>query len=151
MSSGLQELTTGVAGMDFEHGLQVGLIEAFQAAVGSGHGAEEASRILERLLDFTNAHFLAEQLMMRLHNYPGYEGHVQEHDRLVETLQRLQRSVADGSLAASAQTAGRLRDWLVTHVQAQDQAFAAFLREPRSLGAEGGTGGPRSQAFPGVE
>jgi hemerythrin-like metal-binding protein len=128
----LGALATGVAEVDFEHGLQIGLIESFREAVAGEGAAADAQAILERLKDFTNAHFLAEQLLMRLHNYPGYEAHVQEHDRLVEALGTMQASLASGELKASADAAELLSEWFGTHVQTLDQAFAAFLKESRS-------------------
>jgi hemerythrin len=147
----LGDLATGVAEMDFEHGLQIGLIDSFRAAVAEGRGAEEARRILDRLMDFTNAHFLAEQLMMRLHNYPGYEGHVQEHDRLVDALKTLQQHLASGALELSGQAAERLQEWLLGHLQSQDRALATFLTKPRSGQAAPGSRNTDTPAFPGVE
>ena len=146
----LGKLATGVPEMDFEHGLQIGLIEAFQSAVAGG-GGEAPGRILERLMDFTNAHFLAEQLMMRLHNYPDYEGHVQEHDRLVDALKTLQQHLASGALELSGQAAERLQEWLLGHLQSQDQALATFLKKPRSGQAAPGSRNTDAPAFPGVE
>ena len=145
----LGKLATGVPEIDFEHGLQIGLIEALQSAVAGGAGSEEPGRILERLMDFTNAHFLAEQLKMRLHNYPDYEGHVQAHDGLVDALKAIQAGLASGAAADASAAARQLHDWWVTHVQTLDQAFAAFLKQrPAETAAPGGSG-PR--AFPGVE
>jgi len=147
----LGKRATGVPEIDFEHGLQIGLIEAFQSAIAGGGGGEEPRRILERLMDFTNAHFLAEQLMMRLYNYPDYEGHVQEHDRLVDALKVIQDGLASGAPADGSGAVGRLHEWWVTHVQTQDQAFAAFLKERAPAGEGVPSSGAGPKAFPGVE
>lgn len=118
----------GVGALDLEHGVQFGLLDAFRRAVGrpQDHAAGEA--VLRQLLDYTGVHFLSEQLLMRLHAYPGYEAHVQEHDRLHGELRALEARYAAGELAASRATADALRDWLERHVHGLDRALADYLR-----------------------
>ena len=86
---------TGVAELDREHALELRVVREIQAALLEGE-RDQALALLERLEDFTNAHFLTEQLLMRLHAYPGYEAHQQEHDRLIGELQELSRVLASG-------------------------------------------------------
>lgn len=58
-------------------------------ADGAGAGALCRGRsgkvlvLMDQLEIFANAHFLAEQHLMRLHAYPGFESHEVEHDRLI--------------------------------------------------------------------
>ena len=69
-----QHAQSGVAEMDQEHALELQIVRSIQAALAdSDH--DKVSELLQQLEDFTNAHFLAEQLLMRLHAYPGYEAH----------------------------------------------------------------------------
>jgi hemerythrin len=122
----------GVPELDLEHAVQVRLVEAFLMAVSQGPGAPPAGPILLQLLDYTEAHFLAEQLLMRLHAYPGYEGHLAEHEHLVATLRSLKTRLQDDPAEARAVAAG-LRDWLLGHIQSHDRALATYLknRPPR--------------------
>jgi hemerythrin len=128
-------LITGTREMDVEHGLHAALVEAFREAVAEGKGASEAAAILERLEGYTNARFLAEQLLMRLHAYPGYQAHQQEHDRLVEALRLLREKYAGGGTALTAEAAAALRDWLASHVQTLDRALVRHLEEQRGRNA----------------
>lgn len=128
-------LSTGILDMDVEHGLQVALVEAFRSAVAEGRGADETDAILQRLEDYTNSHFLAEQLLMRLHSYPGYEAHLHEHDRLAQALRLLRERHAGGAAPPTAEAAAGLRDWLASHIKTLDRALARFVEQEREMDA----------------
>jgi hemerythrin len=126
-SSELPEpLQTGVDEMDREHALELQIVRSIQGALASGERSE-IPQLLERLEDFTNAHFLAEQLLMRLHSYPGFAAHQQEHDQLMEELRHLSRQLLAEDAADSMGQAEKLERWLITHIQSEDQALAEFL------------------------
>jgi hemerythrin len=118
----------GVAALDVEHGVQFDLLDAFRRALQQPQAHAVGGAVLRQLLDFTDAHFLSEQLLMRLHAYPGYEAHVQEHDRLNEELRALEARYAEGEMEASLAAADALSDWLEVHVRGHDRALAAYLR-----------------------
>lgn len=122
-----EDLRTGVDEMDREHALELQIVRSIQTALAGGDRSE-LPQLLEQLEDFTNAHFLAEQLLMRLHSYPGFEAHQREHDDLMEELKGLvQKLLADDS-TDSARTAENLERWLITHIQSEDQALAEYLK-----------------------
>lgn len=123
-----EELKTGVDEMDREHALELQIVRAIQAALASKDRAE-LPQLLEQLQDFTNAHFLAEQLLMRLHSYPGFEAHQREHDDLMEELKGLGETLLADDTADPAAAAASLERWLITHIQSEDQALAEFLRQ----------------------
>ncbi len=124
-----RDLKLGVPEIDAEHGLQIGLVDALEDAVAQGRERELADGILEKLLDFTNVHFLAEELMMRLHEYPQYEPHIAEHDRLVRELEDLRRSYRAGDRGVTLEVIHQLRSWLRGHIETKDLAFARFLTD----------------------
>lgn len=123
-----EELKTGVDEMDREHALELQIVRAIQAALASKDRAE-LPQLLEQLQDFTNAHFLAEQLLMRLHSYPGFEAHQREHDDLMEELKGLGETLLADDTADPAAAAASLERWLIAHIQSEDQALAEFLRQ----------------------
>ena len=67
-----QSLMIGNTSMDLEHRLQMGLIHALEEALRAGQPRDETTKILSQLYEYTNAHFLAENLLMRLYAYPEY-------------------------------------------------------------------------------
>jgi hemerythrin len=123
-----EELKTGVDEMDREHALELQIVRAIQAALASNNRTE-LPQLLEQLQDFTNAHFLAEQLLMRLHSYPGFEAHQHEHDDLMEELSVLGEALLAEDAVDPAEAAANLERWLIAHIQSEDQALAEFLRQ----------------------
>lgn len=118
---------TAVREIAGEHDLQIQLIRALGLALATGD-RPVILEILARLEETTNAHFLGEQLLMRLHAYPGYEMHTQEHDRLVEELGRLRSALAGGPHAqVPPDFAGSLERWLLVHMDTLDQALVDYL------------------------
>ena len=122
---------TGIDEMDREHALELQIVRAIQQALASGDRSE-LPQLLEQLEDFTNAHFLAEQLLMRFHSYPGFEAHQREHDDLMEEFRELGQKLMAEDSARSAEMAENLERWLITHIQSEDQALAEYLKSRES-------------------
>jgi hemerythrin-like metal-binding protein len=119
-----RDLSVGHAVVDGEHGVQVQLVEALQAALTSGGDRAHAEEILDRLLVFSDMHFGSEELLMRLHSYPRYGLHVDEHRRLLEGLRALHARI--GKDPGPAELVEDLRRWLVGHIAGMDRDFAGF-------------------------
>ena len=116
--------------MEAEHRVQLELLRSLQEALAQGDEDRAVSGdLLKQLLDYSEAHFLSEQLLMRLHAYPAYEEHVQEHDRLIETLRSLSDDWARGEGEAAGNLLRRVEDWLLTHMKTTDEALATYLAE----------------------
>ena len=113
--------------MDGEHRLQIALLQAFRESVREGRDPVETARILEQADEFTRAHFMSEQLLMRLYDYPQYQKHVDEHDRMVEDLESLGTQFRSGDQKLAASTAEAVVAWLVGHVQRSDRDVAQYL------------------------
>lgn len=127
-AEGRAQLDLGLASVGVEHLLQVGLLDAFRRALDEPAARDAGAAALGQLREYTQVHFLSEQLLMRLHAYPGYEAHVREHERLLEELQALERRFRAGELPASLTTAETLRDWLERHMREMDHALTDYLR-----------------------
>ena len=118
----------GVETMGDEHRLQLALAGELATAIREGRDGAATQEILERLQAYTEAHFRAEQLMMRLHGFPLYQGHVCEHDRLLAELTAIGRTLAAGGNALA--TAEHLEGWLTTHILGMDRTYADFTAQP---------------------
>jgi hemerythrin-like metal-binding protein len=118
-----RDLSVGHDVVDGEHGVQVQLVEALQAALSSGADRPHAEEILDRLLVFTDMHFGSEELLMRLHSYPRYGLHVDEHRRLLDGLREIHARLGKGQ--APADLVEDLHRWLVGHIAGMDRDFAA--------------------------
>ncbi len=124
-----QSLMVGNKSMDLEHRLQIGLIHALDEAIRAGQDREEVAKILSQLYEYTNAHFLAENLLMRLHAYPDYQAHADEHDRLVGSLESLRRTFDSGETGLTLDSIEALRNWLGVHIQGMDRRLSSYVAE----------------------
>jgi len=118
-----------IAEMEREHALEIRMVRDLQAALAAGDQAT-AEALFGQLEDFTNAHFLAEQLVMRLHAYPALAAHQEQHDRLVAELRDLRRSLDAGAPADPLGAVARLERWLYAHMESEDRALVDFLQQP---------------------
>ncbi len=118
-----------IAEMEREHALEIRMVRDLQTALAAGDQAT-AEALFGQLEDFTNAHFLAEQLVMRLHAYPALAAHQEEHDRLVAELRDLRRCLDAGAPADPLGAVARLERWLYAHMESEDRALVDFLQQP---------------------
>ena len=119
------ELHSTVADADTvsrEHQVQVRLIQALGAAVARG---ENVARTLAQLSEYSRAHFLSEELLMRLYDYPDYATHVLDHEKMVEWLDEL--DVRQGDAAAMAQAVQELSAIFLRHIGVADTGLHDFL------------------------
>jgi hemerythrin len=113
---------------DREHQIQLGLLEALCAATSDAQAAVPVAEILQQLISYSEAHFMSEELLMRLHSYDDYEDHVSDH---IDMMDRLNAIAAAQSSGGSALVSGNAREvlaFLNQHIATRDQRFAVFMR-----------------------
>ena len=122
----VEGLLTGQDGLDDEHRFQLELLTAFARALEDGRGAA-IDDILDPLIEYTKVHFSSEELLMRLYQYPHYQEHVDDHERIVERLEDLRRARLAGSEASAGSDADQPSDWISAHIRGADRALGHFL------------------------
>lgn len=122
-------LKVGDKTIDGEHDLQMQLLDSLSQALSKGGEFTPTRHILEQFIEFSDMHFLSEQLIMRLHSYPGYEAHLEEHTRLMKKVREIRDSIVRGEKVPSLQIVQELREWLLLHIASEDAAFGEFLRK----------------------
>jgi len=119
-------IETGVDSMDMEHRLQVSLVNALDELIGRGTDPGLVAKTLSQLVDFTNVHFLSEELMMRLHAYPQHDAHKIEHAHLAEQVEEIRRRVETSDQRSALASIADLKTWLVNHIKSMDDSFALW-------------------------
>ena len=120
---------TGSATADTEHGIQLGLLDAAISAL-----AEEPARageLLDQLHAYSEAHFLSEQLLMRMAARVNYEGHVEEHTRLMQELQKARAKFDDERPEAAREALEAHQAHLLDHIRSWDRS----VEDPPQPGA----------------
>jgi len=121
--------------IDAEHDLQMQLLDSLTMALEKGGDFSPTKYVLEQFIEFSDMHFLSEQLVMRLHAYPAYETHLEEHTRLMKKVREIRETVFHGEKLPSIQLIRELRDCLLTHIATEDAAFGEYLRKKEGQSA----------------
>ena len=118
----------GEKSVDSKHEVQFQLLDSLAQTLAKGDQIAAANYILDQFIEFSDMHFLSEQLVMRLHGYPGYELHLEEHTRLMKKVREIRNSVQHDGQLIGLRLILELRDWLLTHIASEDVAFGNFLK-----------------------
>jgi hemerythrin len=112
--------------MDDQHKKLIDMINDLHDAMKVGKGKEVIGKVLNGLMDYTRRHFTAEENLMKIHGYPGYEDQRKAHNILVNQVEDLRKKFTDGGVQ-SQQVITFLKDWLMNHIKGMDQKYGAHL------------------------
>lgn len=110
-----------------EHEVQLRLLRAVEMLLADPTRAGERRSALDQLIDYTDMHFLSEQLLMRLYAYPQQGAHERRHAELMEQTRALAEELESGDPDAIASLAARLRRCVSDHIAGEDAAFSRYL------------------------
>ena len=113
---------------DSEHQVQLCLLQALCDAVRDQRGAEPVGEILDQLIAYSEAHFMSEELLMRLQSYDDYEGHVDEHIHMMDVLSQIAADHAAGHSSLVSGKAAEVLGFIDNHIATRDRRFADFVR-----------------------
>ena len=123
------ELSIGIDGIDRQHKKLVDLINAIHDAMKQGKAKDIMAKVLKELTDYTVQHFSAEEQFMVKHQYPGYEAHREEHQKLIRKVLAITKDFEAGKLSISMEIMSFLKDWLKDHICVTDKKYAPFFKE----------------------
>lgn len=124
-----QSYSVEIPTIDEQHKTLVELINKLHDARLAGKGADALGLILTELIRYTQTHFAHEERLMRLYNYPDYEGHKKLHNDLVGKVLEVKSKFDAGEKALSGEVFDFLKDWLVNHIQGTDRKYTPFLKQ----------------------
>ncbi len=120
--------TAANADTDRKHEVQLGLMRALCTAAGENCDSAVVGEILQRLIAYSEAHFVSEELLMRLKSYDDYEDHVEDHAQMLDTLRDIAADHAGGTAALIAGHAAELLAFISKHIATRDRRFADYVR-----------------------
>ena len=123
--------SVGIGSVDAQHQGLFAIARELHVAMTNGQGKAAMGKILDRLIQYTAAHFAHEERLMRLADYPGLESHQEEHRALTQKVIDLQREFSSGKTTISVQVLQFLRTWLQQHIQHSDVAYAPYLKQAK--------------------
>lgn len=119
------EFSVGIHEIDEQHKVLVDCISLIEAAVTQQQRWSAVHSALGRLVDFARIHFAVEESLMRIHDYPGLEKHIEEHRQFSSGLKALQEKSLKADV--SQEMAAFIQKELYEHIMTSDKHYAAFL------------------------
>lgn len=129
-------LLTGIDEIDAQHKSLFDCLVALEGAVKAGNGWSMVHYALVELDKYVSVHFAVEEVLMRLHGYPGLDAHCAAHRNFSHQLLHFrQRSLKED---ISHEIVEHLRNWLADHIGKTDQEYVPYLRTAAIKPAGGG-------------
>jgi hemerythrin len=122
-----EALSVGNEFIDRDHQQLIALINTFHEAVSQQRDREAIETSLDRLIDYTRAHFAREEAAMQRIGYDDYPLHKQEHDVLIRDAVELKDIFTSGMAALSIKVSTFLKYWLLTHIMQTDRLLAQAI------------------------
>ena len=121
-----EEMSVGIAVLDEEHRMLLGLIARIGEAASRKTPRGEIAAIFDRLVEYTGKHFEHEEALFKKHGYPEAEAHAAEHRLLAGQVMDLNR---DREAVLPENVSDFLVDWLKVHILGSDRKYSEFLRD----------------------
>ncbi len=117
--------------IDDQHKELINHVNALLSAMAEGKGRDRLTQVLQFIQDYVVVHFGTEEGLMKKYNYPGYELHKAEHEKLVaEFLEKKEKlSAAAVTSADVIKTYNWLTGWVINHIMTTDIKLGPFLKE----------------------
>ena len=124
----------GVTEIDNQHAALIDLVNRLHEAMTQGETRDGLAAIITELVEHTQHHFAYEEQLMARHQYPGYDRHKADHDRLMQHILELAEQFRDGDLLLSFAVMVDLKAWATIHIEKSDKPLGIFLRDEDAAG-----------------
>lgn len=115
-------------GTDREHQVQLELLQKLGLAIEAGADAATINQMLGELIDYSEAHFMSEELLMRMKSYDDYEDHQDDHVHMLDVLRDIAAQNASGQSALMAGKAREILGFISQHIATRDKRLADHVR-----------------------
>lgn len=122
-------LAIGINSIDDQHKELVRLINQLHSAMKNQSGVHEASRILDKLTDYTVFHFKFEEDAFDKYGYAEVEQHKAKHKKLVTQIMDFKADLNAGRAGISMDLMLFLTKWLKEHILSEDKKYVSCLKD----------------------
>ena len=121
------EYRVGIDSIDQQHRKLVNLINQLQTAVDYSTGEEFEREALDELVDYTKTHFSYEEGLMEQHDYPEFEPHRAQHQKMIKQVEDVLAEYEQDNETAMSNALDFLKDWLINHINGTDKEYSSYL------------------------
>lgn len=119
--------------IDQHHQRLFALVNNLYDAIEAGHGHDVLEKTFNDLIQYTAYHFKYEEGQLLQANYPAYEEHKNEHDKLTsQVIDAQSRFHESKDPTQPKEVLEFLKTWLFRHILESDRRFALFLNTNES-------------------
>jgi hemerythrin len=122
-----ERYSVGIFAIDEQHKRLVALLNELYEAMGAGEGRDALGHILARLIQYTRTHFAAEEQMFERHHYPHAQEHIDEHNKLTQSVLDLEKRFREGDITVTIEASTFLKEWLAHHILETDMRYRSYL------------------------
>ncbi len=119
----------GISAMDRQHLTLVESINELHDAMMSGRDRDTVQRTIHQLISYTKVHFESEEQLLTAKGYPTFADHRMQHHAFVRRVLDFHNQFMDGRVVLSAEVMLFLKDWLSSHILAEDRTYAVWMKE----------------------
>ena len=116
----------GVKEMDEQHKLFISYVNELYNAVQSGKAETIVVPMLDKLTDYIQLHFAAEEELLKSINYPDIETEKSQHAYFVSEILLLKSSYLNKTQTAQNMLLF-LKEWFLYHIMNEDLKIAEFI------------------------
>jgi len=125
------EFRIGIAEVDHEHQVLIGLINELHAALGADRSGESVEDFLGEIHARVSAHFALEEKDMQARRYTEFETHKADHERLLDDIRDIMDEHSESGVLDDQAFANRLAAWFGGHFKTYDARLHSFLQAQR--------------------
>lgn len=132
---------TNISEIDSQHKKLFRLINQIESIYeeNKSHLSNHSKLLIDavsELEDYTISHFLIEERVMELNQYPELEAHKKQHDRFTDKILELKKRLTTGNLVTNDAELNQffsdliqfLRLWLTNHILKEDMNYKPFIK-----------------------
>ena len=128
-------LKLNIPEIDHQHETLISLINQLHEAMLRAADRKTLDGLLSQLLGLTRSHCLYEEQLMSKYDYPRYEVHKSEHNKLIQRLVDLMARCRNGELLFSFAVVVELKAWATVHIEKSDKLLGVYLNDRQRIGA----------------
>jgi hemerythrin-like metal-binding protein len=118
----------GIDELDYEHKILLGDINRFHEELMGQEEKSEIERCLGEIYSRMQSHFALEEHVMKENDYPYYNEHKKEHEKLLDTYtEYMVQFLNDSGSSPGIRIDENLKNWIIDHIRTSDKKMSQMV------------------------
>lgn len=125
-----ESIHIGIEEIDKQHKILIDIINQLARAMHEKRIESMIIEILQKLIKYTNTHFIFEEIFFENSNYAHRKAHLAEHKTFINRITSYSQDLkTDPDTIISEELLSFLKSWLVNHILVTDKKYVPYFRE----------------------